>query len=122
MKYPKNILKSLLFTIGSIAVLTFLFTTLNYFNIINNKVMNIAKIIIPLFSLALGGFIIGKNSLKNGWLEGLKVGLIVILLILIGNLIFMQKITSKDFVFYLILLVSSIFGSMFGINHKAEEK
>lgn len=120
MKYLKKLGISLLFIIASLLILTFLFTTLNYFNIINSKIMNIAKIVIPLFSLALGGFILGKNANKNGWLEGLKIGLIIITLIAIGNLIFIKNINAKDTIFYLLLLISSIFGSMFGINMKKE--
>jgi len=122
MKYFKKILKSFLFAAGSIIILTFLFTVLNYFDIINGKVMSIAKVIIPLFSLALGGFIMSKNANKNGWLEGAKIGLIIILLIAIGNLIFNQGINTKDFIFYALLLISAIFGSMFGINMKKETK
>ena len=116
MKYFKKILKSLIITILIILILTLVMTSLNYFNIISGKVMIISKIIIPLVSLAVGGFILGKEANKNGWLEGLKLGLIIILLIIIGNLIFTQSLTFKDLIFYLLLLFSSMLGSMFGIN------
>lgn len=82
--------------------------------------MMVFKIIIPIFSLALGGFILGKGATKHGYLEGLKLGLIITTLILIGNLIFNQNINLKDFIFYLSLIISSMFGSMFGINTKKE--
>lgn len=118
MKYFKRILTSFLFAVGSILVLTFLITTLNYFDIIGGKFMSVSKVIIPLFSLALGGFILGKGANKNGWIEGLKLGLIIIILIALGNLIFSQSIIAKDFIFYALLLISCIFGSMFGINMK----
>ena len=118
MKYLKKLLKGFLFTIISFLLLTFIFTILNYFNIINIKIMEVFKIIIPLFSLALGGYIMGKGSEKNGWLEGLKIGLIIVLLILIGNLIFSPKLILKDFIFYILLLMSSMLGGMFGINRK----
>ena len=121
MNHLKKIIMSLFFAFISIIILTFLFTVLNYFDIIENRFMNISKIIIPLFSLGVGGFILGKNSVKNGWLEGIKLGLIVILLIIIGNLVFKQSLNLKDLIFYLLLLFSSIFGSMFGINIKKEE-
>lgn len=117
MKYLKKLLKGFLFTIVSFLLLTFIFTTLNYFNIINIKVMEICKIIIPLFSLALSGYIMGKGSEKNGWLEGLKIGLIIVLIIIIGNLIF-SKLILKDFIFYILLLMGSMLGGMFGINRK----
>lgn len=118
MKYFKKILKALIITIFSILILTLIMTSLNYFNIISGKVMIISKIIIPLVSLAIGGFILGKGANKNGWLEGLKLGLIITFLIIIGNLIFSQSLTIKDLIFYLLLLFSSMFGSMFGINMK----
>lgn len=117
MKYLKKILKSFLYGISSIIILTFIITTLNYFDIINGKLLSISKIIIPLLSLGLSGYIIGKNTNKNGWLEGLKIGLIITLLIMIYNLIF-DTLTQKDVIFYLILIVSSIFGSILGINKK----
>lgn len=120
MKYLKKILKAFLFTIGSILILTFIFTVLNYFGIINNKIMMVFKIIIPIFSLALGGFILGKAANKRGYLEGLKLGFIITLLILIGNLIFKEHLVLKDFIFYLSLIISSMFGSMFGINRQKE--
>lgn len=118
MKYLKKLLRGFLFAVLSIFILTFIFTTLNYFDLISGKVMTIAKIIIPLFSLALGGYIMGKDSEKNGWIEGLKLGLIIVVLILIGNLIFGPKLIMKDFIFYILLLVSSMLGGMFGINRK----
>ena len=115
MKYLKRLLKAFLFAGISTLVLTFLFTLLNYFGLIGSSVMTVIKIIIPLFSIALGGFILGKGALKNGWMEGLKIGLIIILLILIFNLIFLG-VDVKDFIFYAALLISSMFGSMLGIN------
>lgn len=118
MKYLKRLLKSFLFAAISFLLLTFIFTVLNYFNIINIKIMEVFKIIIPLLSLALGGYIMGKGSEKNGWLEGLKIGLIIVFLILIGNLIFSSKLILKDFIFYILLLMGSMLGGMFGINRK----
>lgn len=80
--------------------------------------MIISKFIIPLLSLGIGGWIIGKSALKNGWIEGLKLGIIIIILILIGNLIFKQPIVLKDWIFYFVLVTSSMLGSMLGINMK----
>ena len=119
MKYLKTIAIAISITLSIILILMFLATLLNYNNILNIKITNILKIIIPLFSVALGGYIMGKKAEKNGYLEGLKIGLIIVILLLIPNLIFFS-INIKDFIFYLILIISSIFGSMFGINMKKE--
>ena len=116
MKYLKKIIKALIITIGSILILTFLFTFFNYFDIISG-----IKIIIPLFSLALGGFTLGYGAIKNGWLEGIKIGLIITFIIFIFNIIF-TNITLKDLLFYASLIMSAVMGSMLGINVKKEEK
>ncbi len=121
MKYLKKIIKALIITIGSILILTFLFTVFNYFDIISGKTLTIIKIIIPLFSLALGGFTLGYGAIKNGWLEGIKIGLIITFIIFIFNIIF-TNITLKDLLFYASLIMSAVMGSMLGINVKKEEK
>ena len=91
---------------------------MKYFKIISDKIMTISKIIIPIISLAFGGFILGKSASKNGWIEGLKIGLIITIIILICNLIFASGINLKDLVLYGVLIISSMFGSMAGINLK----
>ena len=68
MNYVKNIGISFGFILGSLFGLTLFFTFLNYINLIGMKTLSIIEIIIPLFSLFLGGFYIGKKSQKKGWL------------------------------------------------------
>ncbi|MBQ9011272.1 MAG: TIGR04086 family membrane protein [Bacilli bacterium] len=120
MKYLKKLSLILLITFSSILILTFLITLLNYSNILNIKITNVFKIIIPLFSLALGGYLMGKKANKKGYLEGLKLGFVFVFTILIINLIFFG-INLKDIIFYILLIISSVFGSMFGINNKKEK-
>ncbi len=116
MKYIKNLSISFLIAIMSLLLLLFLVTIFNYFDLFNHKVTNILIIMIPILSLILGGFYIGKKAIKRGYLEGLKLGIIFILIIVIINLILQENFNLKDIIFYLILLSSSIFGSMVGIN------
>ena len=121
MKEIKTTIKSFIYIILSILIMTFIPTALNYFNIINNNILNIINFIIILFSLALGGFVIGTNSAKNGWLKGLKIGIIFVIITLIFNLIFIHNINLKDLIFYFLLIISGIIGSMFGINYKTQK-
>lgn len=119
MNYLKKLGFSFLFIIGSILVLTFLITIFNYFDIMSDKVTSIFKIIIPVISLFIGGFYIGKKSLKKGFIEGLKLGLIFsIILILFNFLGLNNSFKLKYILFYLILIISSTLGSMIGINIK----
>lgn len=117
MKYLKNVGISLGYIIGISLILTLLMTVLNYFDIIKNNFLIIFKLIIPISSLFIGGFIIGKGSKKKGWLEGLKLSLIFITILLIINFIVLNsKIEFKNLLYYLIISVSCIFGSIIGIN------
>ena len=117
MNYLKNIGVSLLYIICIMLVLTFISTFFNYINLFNNSTMSILKIIIPVISMLVGGFIIGKKTGKNGWLEGLKLSLIFIIILTIFNYLGLdQKISLKTIIYYAILIISTIFGSIIGVN------
>lgn len=119
MKYLKNIGISFLYIIILIIGLTFLITLLNYFNIIGSKTMAILEIIILGLSFFVGGLIIGKRSNKKGWLEGIKLSAISLIIILLFNYLGLNhNFEIKDLLFYLILIISTMFGSMVGINKK----
>lgn len=121
MKYLKNLGMSFLYIIGSILILTFITTLFSYFNIMSDKVTSIIKIIIPIISMFIGGFYIGKRSLKKGFLEGLKLGSIFSIILIIFNYLALDNsFKFKYLLFYIILIISSILGSMIGINKKKQ--
>lgn len=81
---------------------------------------NITNILIMLIMIAIFiifGFFKGKNTEKNGYLQGLKIGSLLILILLVLGIITFD-FEFKTILYYLILLLSSIFGSMIGINMK----
>lgn len=122
MKYLKNLGMSFLYIIATILILTFIITFLSYFNIIGDKVVSIFKIIIPIIALFIGGYYIGKRSIRKGFIEGLKLSLIFSIVLIIFNfLAFNNSFKFKYLLFYLILVISSILGSMIGINRKKKE-
>lgn len=114
MKY----LKFLGYVFGLIIVLTLFITILNFIGLIKGDLLNIFKLIIPLVSLFVGGFIIGKNSVNKGWLNGIKIGVISIIIFVLISLISKANIGIKNIIYYLILLSVSIFSSMVGISKK----
>ena len=118
MKYLKKLAISFLITIISLLTLLFIATILNYFNLFSYKVTHISITIIPIISLILGGLYMGKKANKKGYLEGLKLGFLFSIIVLIINIILGETINFKDIIFYLILIMSTIFGSMIGINLK----
>ena len=119
MEYLKKLGKSLLYIVSIIILATFLITILNYFNIIGSKIVEIMKILIILIAMFVGGLLIGKSSKQKGWLEGIKLGCIVtIILVLFNYLGLQQKFLPTHIIYYLILIISCTLGSMIGINRK----
>lgn len=112
----KKFLKSYAYLFGSILLLTLLLSILNYFVKLPT---NIIKIIIPIVSMLYSSIILGKNSNKKAYLEGIKFSLIYIIFIfLFSVLIIKTKIKIDILLYYVILILTSMLGSMTGINIK----
>ncbi len=120
MNYLKKIGISIGITFLLILLLTLMTTTLSYFEIIKGNTTALFKILIPIISIFIGGIITGKKSTQKGWLEGIKQGLIIILLMFIISLILKNKFEFKNTIYYIILITSTTLGSMIGINFKAK--
>ena len=122
MEYLKNLGKSLLYIFSIIIVSTFIITFFNYFNIIGSKILSILKILTILISMFVGGTIIGKNSKQKGWFEGIKLGLIVIIILALFKYLGLnEKFSITNILYYIILTISCTLGSMIGINKKKND-
>ena len=123
MNYLKKLGKALLTTFLSLLIGIIIITMLNYFNIIGINISNISKILIIVISIFLGGFTLGKLSIKKGYLEGLKYGFIITIMFFLLNLIITKNIKIRLIILYIIINITSILGSMFGIlNNKTFDK
>ncbi len=117
MKY----IKVFLYILIPLFLFNILISLLYYFNIIPTNIVNYFKLIMISIAMLIGGIYIGTKATKKGWLEGLKVGLeMIIILFLFSYLGFDQGISIKTIVYYLILLASSTLGSMIGISRKKQ--
>lgn len=117
MEYIKKLGISFIFSLSFLIGLTFIFSSLYYINFIGNGLFKFIKILIPIISIFIGSFIIGKKSNSKGWLEGLKFGsMIILLLFLISIIFFRSELSAKVILYYLILLLTSSLSSMIGIN------
>ena len=114
MKY----LKTIGFEFILLIILTLITTILYYFNLTSSEANTILKIISFIIVFIFSGIYIGKNSNKKGWLEGLKISGINILLFLLISLLFRYKFNIIQFLYYLIISVTVVIGSMIGINFK----
>ena len=118
MSYIKY-LKTLIYILIPLLILNIFTSVLYYFNIISNNSINYLKLIMIAISMLIGGIYIGNKATKKGWLEGIKVGLeVIIILFVISYLAFDQGISVKTVIYYFILLASSTLGSMVGINKR----
>ena len=114
----KNYLHSIAYFFIILLIATFITTLLNYFNILPSKIISIIKLLIPIISISIASFKLGRNSKQKGYLEGLKIGITIITVFIIITLL-INKIQIKSFLYYLIILLSSILSSTLGINKKS---
>ena len=102
MKY----LKTITFEIILLLILSIISSILFYFDIISD-----INIIIFIITFLLSGIYISKLSNKKYYLEGIKISLINIILFLLISLIFKYKI---NFLYYLLIIITTIIGSLIG--------
>lgn len=117
MNSIKKYMLALGYTLGLIIVFTLIISIFNYFDLINDTVFNIIKLIIPIISAMVGGFLIGKQAERNGYQSGIKFGLVMAGFSLFISLI-CNKLSFNILIFLTIIVISSMFGSMIGINKK----
>ena len=113
----KKTLKALLIILISIIITSLLINLFYYFDIINNNLVKYLKMILSMLSFFLGGIYMGKNSPNKGYLYGLRLSLIIIILLLILGIIF-NNLNLSRIIYYLIITFTITFGAMLGINKK----
>ena len=107
--------------LGSVIILAFISTIINFLTSASLGFINTFNTIVLLVIYFVIGFKQGKVSESKGWFCGLKNGLLLCFILLIISLIFFTKdIKLSTFLYYGILILSTIFGSIIGINKKKE--
>ena len=113
-------LKSILYIFIYIILFSIIIGSLSYFNILGNTAVKIFELLAIIISMFIGSMYLGKHSNKKGYLEGLKIGLLMILLLFSFNFLgYDNSLSLTNLIFYGIILLSSIFGSVIGINKKS---
>lgn len=115
----RNIFKFISIFVILISLILF-YTFLGYKNIINltYTLNNIVSIIIGfIFSIVLS-YNINKRKQKNGILNGIFVGLIIITSFIIIKLLTKTVFLKKDILKYSVYLLSSIIGGIIGVNKR----
>lgn len=120
MTYLKLYGKRLLYTILSIFISLLILTLLYYFDYIGDGLYNILKIITLLFNIFISNYILGKKANNKGFLEGIKFGSIIIVLLFLITLLTSSPIRLRLILYYLIIMITAIFGGIVGISKKKE--
>ena len=101
-------------------MITFIISLLNLLGV-NSGITTIILLISNVILFFILNFINAKNMKKKGFLEGIVLGLIfIILMILIKVILFDNAFKISTIIYYLILFITSIFGGMFGVNKKSD--
>ena len=102
--------------ISFLIIYLLLLTILNYTQVLKfSSIIKVNFVIIAII-VFIFGILNGKATEKKGYLEGLKLGSIISLSFLLLNLLFIRKFSLSIFIYYLVIIVSTTFGSMLGIN------
>lgn len=115
----KRLFKYTLYSILYILLITFIITLFNYIGLLPSKIINIIKLTIPFIILFIFAYKLGKNANTKGYLEGIKISLLYILFSIIYSLLTKNNINYINFIFYMILIITSTLGSILGINKKS---
>ena len=119
MKY----LKAFSIVIIVATLITLISSSLCYRNIISNKTNDVIKIISMIIPAFISGLYIGKRSTNKGYLEGIKVGGITVLfLLMLSYLGFNNSISVIKILYYLLIFMLTVIGSIVGINKKEDKK
>ena len=105
--------------LGVILLLSFILALFNSFGFLYFNATNTIILIGMILLLFIIGFEFGKRALKQGYLEGIKIGFCLIFLMIVINLIFYQTgFSIERIIYYVVLILASTLGSMVGINKK----
>lgn len=118
MEKLKKIVRPMLMWTISIILYIVVLSVLNYTGLISlASVVKINFIAVAVITLIFG-ILCGKKTSKKGYLEGIKMGSMIVLIIFLLNLIFYRTFSLYILLYYLVIIVSSTIGSMIGINLK----
>ncbi len=116
-----NYMKTLGYFIVSLLILSLVLSLINLITPISSGALTILSTISLMVIYFIIGFKRGKVTSSKGWWCGIKNGLILCLTLLLISLIFFTKnIKLSTFIYYGILILVTIFGSIIGINKKKE--
>lgn len=115
----KYFLKEISLYLVFLCILVIICSLLNLIGV-NETITNLLLFLFNSIMFIILGIKTGKLAKKNGYLNGIKNGSILVLILFIIN-IFIKNFSISTFLYYVILLLCSAFGGMIGINKKNKD-
>ena len=116
----KYLLKYLGYYAIFIILLTFICSLLNLIGV-NSTITNLMIFIFNILVFFIFGFKSGKKASNKGYIAGLKIGGLFLLILVIINLFSARNFFNiTTIIYYIVLLLSSTLGGMLGINKKED--
>lgn len=101
-------------------LLLFVCSLLNLIGV-NSSITNLLIFIFNISLFFIFGIKSGKRANNKGYLAGLKIGGLFLLLLIIINLFTNRVIFSiSTLIYYIVLILASVLGGMLGINKKEQ--
>ena len=117
MTYVKKIGKALFLNVIEVIIFLFILTLLYHFNYLDDRHYSFYKLCILLGSIFINSVLIGRKTLKKGYLEGIKYGFLILILFLVPCIYF-SKFRLSVIIFYGLIIMTSVIGSIIGISTK----
>ncbi len=112
-----NLIKTTSLIIILLLISSIIINSLYYYDIISNNYINYLKMFLSILSYFIGGVYIGKKSDNKGYINGLKLSLIIVVISFILSFIF-NNLKVTMIIYYILTTICITFGSMIGINKK----
>ena len=109
--------KFFIFT-GIIIIFNLLISLLYLLTNISYNFISTFTLIFNLIFFIILGFIIAKKSKSKGIITGLKTSSIIVIILLLLTLILRYEFSVKNIIYYLLVMLSTIFGSIISKNIK----
>lgn len=118
MNYVINYLKALIIPLSVILVAPLILAILNLMGL---KTYHILVLIVMLITALISGLLVGRKLQKRGYLNGLILGIVLCFILLILGLFGKNHYGLNTFIYYLIIIIGTTFGSMIGVQKKVTD-
>lgn len=115
-----KLLKSIGFYALFLILIIFLCSLLNLIGV-NSTITNLILFIFNVSLFLIYGFKNGIKSKEKGFLAGMKIASLLLLILICSNLALTRNFSISTIIYYIVLLLTGTFGGMLGISKKKEE-